>query len=126
MTSSPQLPIGRRRHNARHNCCMELWAELKANKTLIKSCSTLNGIIIMSGNEVLSAAIVLILVTIITLVVLFNINFFIQMIVVAGFFVVGTSSRAIAFLCIQRKAVICIVVVGIVCWNAGAILDWAG
>ena len=72
----------------------------------------------MSGNEVLSAAIVLILVTIITLVVLFNINFFIQMIVVAGFFVVGTSARALAFLFIQRKAVFCIVVVGIVCWFA--------
>jgi hypothetical protein len=63
----------------------------------------------------LSAAIVLILVTIFTLVILFNINFFIQKIVVAVFFVVGISASAIAFLCIQRKAVLCIVVVGIVC-----------
>jgi hypothetical protein len=106
--------------------CMELWAELKANETLIKSCSTLNGIIIISGNEMLSAAIVLILVTIFTLVILFNINFLIQKIVVAGFFFVGISASAIAFLCIQRKAVLCIVVVGIVYWNADAILDWAG
>jgi predicted LPLAT superfamily acyltransferase len=57
----------------------------------------------MSGNEVLSAAIVLILATTITLAVLFNTNFFIQMIVVAVFFVVGTSARAPAFLFIRRK-----------------------
>ena len=84
----------------------------------------------MSGNEVLSAAILLILVIIVTLVILFNnvtsTSSSRTLKIVVAVFVVGTSARAIAFLCIQRKAVLCIVVVGIVCWNAGAILDWAG